>query len=108
MQQEGRTWAHGQAQLGELTMSMYRVLSAIAAAAFGAAVMMALPGFSPQVEAGISNPAVKTDRLDYRPSGPECTQQAWPYYRPDCLRDRSQASGAARVVRLVSTDRLPK
>ena len=89
-------------------MSIHRILSAIAAAALGAAVMMVLPGFSPQVEAGISNPAVKTDRLDYRPSSPECTQQAWPYYRPDCLRDRTQSSGAARVVRLVSTDRLPK
>jgi len=60
------------------------------------------------VEAGTSNPAVKTDRLDYRPAGPECTQQAWPYYRPDCLRDRAQPSGAAKVVRVVSTDRLPK
>jgi hypothetical protein len=89
-------------------MSMYRVLSAIAAAAFGAAVMMALPGFSPQVAAGISDPAVKADRLDSRPSGPECTQQAWPYYRPDCLRGHTQASGEARLVRVVSTDRLPK
>jgi hypothetical protein len=84
-------------------MWMYRVLSAVAAAAVGAALMMALP-----VEAGTSNPAIKTDRLDYRPSGPECTQQAWPYYRPDCLRDRTQPSGAAKVVRVVSTDRLPK
>jgi hypothetical protein len=89
-------------------MSIYRILSAIAAAALGAAVMLALPGFSPQVEAGIANPAVKTDRLDYRPRGPECTQQTWPYYRAECLRDRTQASGEARVVRLVSTDRLPK
>jgi hypothetical protein len=89
-------------------MWIYRVLSAIAAAAVGAALMMALPGFSHEVEAGISNPAVKTDRLDYRPTGPECTQQAWPYYRPDCLRDHTQPSGATRVVRVVSTDRLPK
>jgi hypothetical protein len=89
-------------------MSIYRVLSAIAAAALGAAVMMAMPGFSPQVEAGIANTAVKTDRFDYRSSGPECTQQAWPYYRSDCLHDRTQAAGEARVVRLVTTDRLPK
>ena len=33
-------------------MLIHRILSAIAAAALGAAVVMALPGFSPAVEAG--------------------------------------------------------
>jgi hypothetical protein len=89
-------------------MLISRVVSAIAAAALGAAVVMALPGFSPAVEAGTSDPIVKTDRLDARPLGSECTQQAWPYYGANCLRDRSQAAGQARVVRLVTTDRLPK
>ena len=89
-------------------MLNYRVLSAIAAAALGAAVVLALPGFSPAVEAGTSAPLSKTDRLDYRPLGSECTQQAWPYYGANCLRDSSQAAGQARTVRLVTTDRLPK
>jgi hypothetical protein len=89
-------------------MLIYRTLSAIAAAAVGAALVMALPGFSPAVEAGTSDPIVKTDRLDYRPLGDTCTEQAWPYYGANCLRDRSQATGQARVVRLVTTDRLPK
>jgi hypothetical protein len=89
-------------------MSVYRVFSAIAAAALGAAVILALPGFSPAVEAGVQDLSVKTDRLDYRPAGPECTQQAWPYYRTDCLRDHTHAAGEARVVRVVSVDRLPK
>jgi hypothetical protein len=89
-------------------MSIYKVLSAIAAAALGAAVVMVLPGFSPSVEAGTTAPAVQADRLDSPAPGRACTQQAWPYYAPDCLRDRTQASGEARVVRLVSTDRLPK
>jgi hypothetical protein len=89
-------------------MSIYRVLSAIVAAALGAAVMMAMPGFSPAVEAGVQDLSVKTDRLDYRPAGPECTQQAWPYYRADCLHDRTRAAGETRVVRVVSADRLPK
>jgi hypothetical protein len=93
-------------------MLIYRTLSAIAAAAVGAALVMALPGFSPAVEAGTSDPIVKTDvktdRLDHRPLGDTCTEQAWPYYGANCLRDRSQASGQARVVRLVTTDRLPK
>jgi len=69
---------------------------------------MALPGFSPAVEAGTSDPIVKTDRLDARPLRTDCTQQAWHYYCANCLRDRSQAAGQARVVRLVTTDRLPK
>jgi hypothetical protein len=93
-------------------MLIYRALSAIAAAALGAAVMMALPGFSPTVAAGTSDPMVKTDRLDYRPNyltmGSDCTQRAWPYYGANCLRDRSQATGQARTVRLVTTDRLPQ
>jgi hypothetical protein len=89
-------------------MLIYRTLSAIAAAALGAAIMMALPGFSPAVEAGTQDPIAKTDRLDNRPLGNDCTEQAWPYFAASCLRDRSQASGQARVVRLVTTDRLPK
>jgi hypothetical protein len=93
---------------GGRNMLIYRVLSAIAAAAVGATVVMALPGFSPAVEAGTSAPIVKTDRLDYRPLGSECTEQAWPYYGVNCLRDRTQAAGQARTVRLVTTDRLPK
>ena len=89
-------------------MLIYRTLSAIAAAALGAAVVMALPGFSPTVEAGTSAPMVKTDRLDYRPLGSECTERAWPYYGANCLRDRTQVAGQARTVRLVTTDRLPQ
>jgi hypothetical protein len=94
--------------MGDLKMLIYRALSAVAAAAIGAAVMMALPGFSPAVEAGTTDPMVKTDRLDYRPLGTECTERAWPYYGANCLHDRTQAAGQARTVRLVTTDRLPQ
>jgi hypothetical protein len=87
-------------------MLIYRVLSAIAAAALGALVVMVMPGFSPPVEAGTSAPIAKTDRLDYAPPGSDCAQQAWPYYGTNCLR--TQAAGQARTVRLVSTDRLPR
>jgi hypothetical protein len=87
-------------------MLMYRTLSAIAAAALGAAVVMALPGFSPSVEAGTTAPLAKSDRLDYRPLGSECTERAWPYYGANCMRDLTQTAGQARIVRLVTTDRL--
>jgi hypothetical protein len=89
-------------------MLIYRTLSAVAAAAIGAALVMALPGFSPVVEAGTPSPIAKTDRLDYRPLGNDCAEQTWPYYGVDCLRDRTEASGQVRAVRLVTTDRLPK
>jgi hypothetical protein len=94
--------------MGGRNMLIHRILSAVAAAALGAAVVMALPGFSPAVEAGTSDPIVKTDQLDHRPLGGECTEQAWPYFGANCLRDRTREGGQARTVRLVTTDRLPK
>ena len=94
--------------MGGRNMLIHRVLSAIAAAALGAAVMMALPGFSPAVEAGTSAPMIKTDQLDDRPLGGACTERAWPYYGTNCLGDRTQAAGQARAVRLVTTDRRPQ
>ena len=86
-------------------MFMYRILSAIAAVALGAAAVLALPGFSPEVEARTPPPAVKADRIDARATGKDCTQQAWPYYEASCIRDRNQPGGQARVVRVISTDR---
>jgi hypothetical protein len=88
-------------------MSIYKVLAAIAAATLGAAVVMVLPGFSPEVEAGISAPASQTERVEARSPGSECAQLAWPYYDVGCQRDRTQAAGQPRVVRVVTTDRLP-
>jgi hypothetical protein len=72
----------------------------------GAAAVLTLPGFSPEVEAGTPAPVVKGDRLDIRPLGAACSQQAWPYYEANCLRDRKQATGQVRQVRLITTDRL--
>lgn len=90
-------------------MLIYKTLSAVAAAAFGAALMLALPGFSPEVEAGTPASVVKSDRLDIQAAAPAtCSQQAWPYYAADCLRDRNRPHGQARTVRLVSTDRVAR
>jgi len=85
-------------------MMIYRGLSAVAAAALGAAIVLALPGFSPEADA--STRILKSDRLDYRPIGKACTQQAWPYYEANCLRDRTQIGGQVRPARLVTTDRV--
>ncbi len=87
-------------------MLIYKLLSAFAAMAIGAAVVLALPGFSPVADASTPPKVVKSDRLDVRPIGKDCTQQAWPYYEAGCLRDRKQAMSQARTVRMVTTDRL--
>lgn len=85
-----------------------KVLSAFAAAALGAALLLAMPGFSPEVEARTPPAAVKSDRLDIRPvAGPDC-QQAWPYYEASCLRDPQHAGQSGRHVRIVSTDRFDR
>jgi len=87
-------------------MLTYKVLPAIAAIGLGAAVVLALPGFSPEADASTPPKVVKGDRLDIRPIGKDCTKQAWPYYETNCLRDRKQAMGQAQPVRIVTTDRL--
>jgi hypothetical protein len=84
---------------------MIKALSAIAIAAFIAAALTVLPGFAPQVEASVRAPAAlaKADRLDYRPIGKDCSQQAWPNFEPSCLRNAGTkiAPETVRVVAVV-------
>ena len=87
-------------------MLIYKALSAIAAIALGAAVVLALPGFSPEVEARTPPAVVKGDRLDHRPVGQACTRQAWPYYEANCLRNTNRPDGQARPVRVILTTRM--
>jgi len=87
-------------------MLINNLIPAIAAAALGAAATLALPGFSPEADAGTPPRVVKSDRLDFRPTGPDCSPQAWPYYETTCLRDRSRFAGQAKPARLVTTDRI--
>jgi len=65
---------------------MIKALSVIAMAAFVAAALTILPGFAPQVEASIPQALAKGDRLDIRPVGSDCSQQAWPNFEASCLR----------------------
>jgi hypothetical protein len=82
-------------------MLIYKTLSAVAAAALGAALVLALPGFSPEVEARTPAPVV----IETQPAAtaPDCSQQAWPYYDANCL---TRANGQPRTVRVVTTDRI--
>ncbi len=83
---------------------MIKALSAIAVAAFIAAALTVLPGFAPRVEASVPAPLAKADRLDIRPVGRDCSEQAWPNFEASCLRKE----GSKLVVmqaRVVTTDR---
>jgi hypothetical protein len=74
-----------------------------ATALFGSIVyVFALPGF--EVIASPTQPAVKGDRLDIRPLGNACGEQAWPYYTSTCVLDPRRPDGRARAVRIVSPD----
>ena len=85
-------------------MSIYKALSAVAAAAFVAAIVVAIP--SPEVEARTPTPA-QIDRPDVQPAAPDCTEQAWPYYDASCLRS-DRPNTQPRTVRIVTTDRVTR
>jgi hypothetical protein len=84
---------------------MIKALSAIAIAAFVAAALTVLPGFAPQVEASEPQALAKADRLDIRPMGKDCSQQAWPNFEASCLRAIGKT--VVREARLVTADRTP-
>jgi hypothetical protein len=47
-----------------------------------------------------------SDSLPVQKFGPSCSQEAWPFYESECVRDHRQASGQAAKVRHVSFVRL--
>jgi hypothetical protein len=82
---------------------MLKTFYAITAAAIVAAATLSV---SEQVEARGSVPGVKADRADIRPLAGKCSQNAWPYFEANCLRDTRNPFSQARQVRIVTTDRL--
>jgi len=86
---------------------MIKALSAIAIAAFVAAALTVLPGFAPQVEASVPQALAKADRLDIRPVGRDCSQQAWPNFEASCLRVAGKRTATIKEARLVTADRTP-
>ena len=75
---------------------MIKAFSAIAIAAFIAAALTVLPGFAPQVEASVPQALAKADRLDIRPVGKDCSQQAWPNFEASCLRVAGSKTSTVR------------
>jgi hypothetical protein len=89
---------------------MIKALSAIACAALIATALTILPGFAPTVEASVPQALAKGDRLDIRPVGKDCSQQAWPNFEASCLRvagSKVTAKSMIREARLVTADRTP-
>ena len=85
---------------------MIKTISAIAIAAFVAAALTVLPGFAPSVEASVPQPLAKSDRIDIRTVGKDCSQQAWPNFEASCLRQAGTKANI-REARLVTADRTP-
>jgi hypothetical protein len=82
-----------------------RALSALAVAAVIAAAITVLPGASEKVSASTPLNSGKGDRLDIRAAGPNCSEQAWPYYEAGCVKDRRQPMSHAKATRIVTPDR---
>ena len=83
---------------------MIRAISAVTFAALVAAGLTLLPGFAPQVEASTPQALAKSDRLDVRPIGRNCSENAWPNFEASCLRGVS-AKTVVHQARLVTADR---
>ena len=60
---------------------------------------------SDQVVASAPIHSGKSDRLDIRPLGTQCSEQAWPYFEANCLRDKRAIMGQAKPARIVTADR---
>jgi len=84
----------------------YQSISAIALAGLIAGAVTVLPSFSETVVASSPMNSGKGDRLDIRPIGIQCSEQAWPYFEADCLRDKRAAMGKAKPARVVTADRI--
>ena len=89
-----------------MTKKFGRSISAIALAALLAGTATILTSFSDKVVASAPIHSGKGDRLDIRPLGAQCSEQAWPYFEANCVRDRRAAMGQAKARRIVTADRL--
>jgi hypothetical protein len=81
----------------------YQSVLALAILIAGTATI--LPSLSDRVVASAPIHSGKGDRLDIRPLGAQCSEQAWPYFEANCLRDKRTSMGQAKPARIVTADR---
>lgn len=86
--------------------SATRTISALVAAAAIAGAMTVLSGANERVAANSPLNSGKGDRLDIRVVGPDCSEQAWPYYEANCVKDQRRAMSRAKAARTVTADRV--
>jgi hypothetical protein len=90
-----------------MTRKAYRSISAVALAGLLAGGATFFLNFTNPVVASAPIHSGKGDRLDIRPLGSQCSEQAWPYFEAGCLRDPRAALGKARsAARIVTADRI--
>lgn len=87
-----------------MTCKGYGSISAITFAILLVSGLTSMPSSS-EVAAKAPIHAGKGDRLDYRPLGTQCSEQAWPYFEASCLRDKRAAMGKAKTARIVTANR---
>ena len=85
---------------------MLKTVYAIVVAAIVAGGFVTALSVADQVDARGSAPGIKADRADTRPLAGNCSQNAWPYFEANCLRDTRNTFGQAHEARIVSLDRL--
>ena len=90
---------------GRIMKRIFGSISAVALAVLIAGTATILPSFSDKVVAAAPIHSGKGDRLDIRPLGTRCSEQAWPYFEANCLRDKSAAMGSVKPARIVTADR---
>jgi hypothetical protein len=82
---------------------MIKSFTALTLFALLGALVIALPGFSPQVKADEAIAFTKADRLVPGGVAGACSSQVWPNFDASCLRSGSGVM--VREVRLVTTRR---
>ncbi len=79
-----------------------RALAALVIAAFMALAITVLPGFAPNVEAGVPVAMAKADKLPV--VGGTCAEQSWPNLSASCLRN-TDSSPVTPNVRILTAER---
>jgi hypothetical protein len=83
---------------------MVRLLSATAMFSLLGALVIVLPGFTPEVQSSEVVAMAKGDRLEVRAAASNCATQIWPDFSASCLQDRG-AGGKIVEARLVTARR---
>lgn len=82
---------------------MTKILAVAIAVVLVSGTAILISGISSEAH---STPVIaKSDRLDAKPFGSDCSQATWPYYEASCLRNTIGTTRDVKSVRVVTTDR---